>query len=308
MAARRHFPACSELWQTKLPMTQKDNDRQLCWERVLKSNQLFRISHLFAPPELSGKLLALHALFASVEQLSAEIREEMVARKKLEWWRFELSPAQIERSRHPVVRYLAETGAAVSLPSSALKSLLDAAEYQLDAQPPSNMKDFNHLCILIYQPRIVLEGALSGQEVDLADDQEIDAQEGGLLQLLRESFAQAKPGCWWLPLDTQARFGVTRLNLQEKHDAPAARAVFQHILGVGREQPVPGDRSLQRKRDLPAGPVHLQLTALLQRRQLQHLRSCKPSRFATELNRWHVSDLMAAWKLARQAASRNYPI
>ncbi len=63
-------------------MTQTDNDRQQCWERVLKSNKLFRISHLFAPDEFSGALLALHALFASIEQISSEVSDELVARKK----------------------------------------------------------------------------------------------------------------------------------------------------------------------------------------------------------------------------------
>lgn len=268
---------------------------------MLRSNRQFRISHLFAPDEFSGALLALHALFASIDQLSTEVSEDLVARKKLDWWRLELSPDHIGRSRHPVIRHLGETGATTSLPSSALESLLDTAERRLDAQSPSNIKEFNQLCFLIYHPRMVLECALCGLDTAFVDDYKAVACEGGLLQLLRESFVKANPGYWWVPLNTLARFEVTRRDLQENSDAPDGWAVFQHILEGSREQLESEERGDPVKLDVLPGLLHLRLTALLQRRQLHHLQSIKPSRYGAELNRWHISDLMATWKLARQS-------
>ena len=282
-------------------MTQTDNDRQQCWERVLKSNKLFRISHLFAPDEFSGALLALHALFASIEQISSEVSEELVARTKLEWWRFELSQGNIERSRHPVVRHLGETGAAATLPAMALQSLLDSTERRLDANPPSNMNEFNQLCRVIYQPRIHLECTLCGLDSSFVANHNAIALEGGLLQLLRESFVQAKHEFWWIPLNTLARFGVNRQDLRDNSDAHPARTVFGNILDDSREAPTPETRGPRIKTAAPPGLLHLQLTALLQNRQLQHLQSRQPSRFGAELNRWHISDLIAAWKMARQS-------
>ena len=281
-------------------MTQIDNDRQLCWERVLKSNKSFRISHLFAPEEYSGPLLALHALFASIDQLNSEVSEDLVARQKLDWWRFELSPGQIEQSRHPVIRHLVETGASALLPDSAVESLLDTADRRLDANPPSNMKEFNQLCHLIYQPRIDLECALCDLDRALFADRNAVAREGGFLQLLRESFVQANHGFWWIPLDSLARFGATRQDLRENSDEHTSRAVFSHILEGSGERPGLQDHGDQLQDHTPPGLLHLQLTALLQTRQLFHLRSKKPSGFGVELNRWHISDLMMAWKMARQ--------
>ncbi len=221
--------------------------------------------------------------------------------KKLEWWRFELSPGNIERSRHPVVRHLGETGAAASLPALALQSLLDSTERRLDANSPSNMNEFNQLCRVIYQPRMHLECTLCGLDSSLVANHNAVALEGGLLQLLRESFVQAKQGFWWIPLNTLARFSVTRRDLRDNSDTHPARSVFRHILDDSREALTPEERSPKMKADAPSEFLHLQLTALLQNRQLQHLQSRKPSRFGVELNRWHISDLIAAWKMVQQS-------
>lgn len=282
-------------------MSQWENDRQLCWERVLRTNILFRISHLFAPREFSGGLLALHALFASVDQLCSEVSEELVARKKLEWWRFELLPENRERSRHPVIRHLGETGAADSLPASAVDALLDSVERRLDAYPPSNMKEFKRLCHLIYQPKLTLEHALCGQDNEFPDSQARFASDGGLLQLLRENSARVNDTYWWIPLDSMARHEITRQHLKENGDSDAVRAVLRDVLETGRESAEPQAGGGSTESAMTPGLIHLQLTALLIERQLNHLRERNPSQFPAELNRWHFTDLLAAWNLARKS-------
>jgi hypothetical protein len=65
-------------------MTPRSNDQQFCWERILESNSLYRVSHFFAPNGFADQLLALHALFASIDLLSSKTRDETVTRKKLD--------------------------------------------------------------------------------------------------------------------------------------------------------------------------------------------------------------------------------
>jgi len=282
-------------------MTQKANDQQFCWERVLRSNSRFRLSHLFAPGQYSEALLALHALFASIDQLHSEVSEDAVARRKLDWWRFELLPENIERSRHPVVRHLNETGAAPSLSTAAIGFLLDAAERQIDAQPPANGKEFNKLCSVIYQPRIVLECALSAQDSALIPNQRTVAGEGGILQLLRASCAQAQHDYWWIPLNELARVGVTRQEIRDNCDAEPARAIFGQIMNIKHEPQAADSDHDQMQPSRTPGLLHLHLTALLQTRLMKQLRTIKPSVFSVELNRWRISDLLAAWRMARQS-------
>jgi len=276
-----------------------ENDLHFCWEQVLKTNSLFRISHLFSPAEFGGQLLALHALFASIEQLDNAVSEELVARRKLEWWRFELLSGDITKSPHPVLRYLTSTGAAGSLPGPALEMLLDRAEARLDARAPSNRDEFRQLCGELYMPRITLECALSGQDESLISGYGSKAGTGGLIQLLRESCRQADRAFWWVPLDILARFGVSRHDLVENGDSQAARAVLQEVLG---EIPRPASPEVARAAGKPAmamGLVHLDLLAILQSRQVARLMKQKPSSYGVELNRWYISDLITAWRKAR---------
>ena len=280
-------------------MALENNDQYFCWERVLKSNSLFRVSHLFAPREFAGQLLALHALFASIDQVRSEVSEELVARKKLDWWRFELLPGNISKSRHPVVRHLNETGAAQCLPGKSLENLLETAEARLDTQAPSDMEGLRRLCRGIFQPRMVLECALSGQDEALVSNHLMVACKGGMLQLLRESYAQADHAFWWVPLNKLARFGVSRQELRENSDSDASRSLFREVLDVCHlPESSDGVAAPMKLVPLP-GLVHLQLMALLQSRQLGQLQRKKPSSHGTELNRWRVSDLLAAWRAAR---------
>lgn len=277
-----------------------NNNQDFCWERVLRSNRQFRVSHLFAPDEFAGQILALHALFASIDQLNSGAGDEFVARQKLEWWRSELRPGNISKSNHPVLRCLVETGAASSLPAIGLDAFLDSAEVRLAAPAPADHEELEQLCCLIYQPRIELECALSNQDHQFARGLREMAQTGGLLVLMRESEARQEGAFWWIPLSTMARHGVSRAGLEEDCDSEPARGVFQNVLG----NDIQTDSSrITQGQDIGApspGLVHLQVMALLQARLLGQLRKKRPSSYQLELNRWRVSDLLAAWNAARR--------
>lgn len=277
-----------------------NNNQDFCWERVLKSNRQFRVSHLFAPDEFAGQILALHALFASIDQLNSGAGDEFVARRKLEWWRSELRPGNISKSNHPVLSCLVETGAATSLPVTDLDAFLDTAEVRLNARAPADHEGLEQLCHLIYQPRIQLECALSNQNHQFVGGLREMAQAGGLLQLMRESDARKEDAFWWIPLSLLARHGVSRAGLGEDRDSELARGVFQDVLGYGI-QTDSSRTALRQDSEAPSpGLVHLQVMALLQARLLGQLRKKRPSSYQLELNRWRVSDLLAAWNAARR--------
>jgi phytoene/squalene synthetase len=277
-----------------------NNNLDFCWERVLKSNRQFRVSHLFAPDEFAGQILALHALFASIDQLNSGAGDEFVARQKLEWWRSELRPGNIGKSNHPVLRFLVETGAASSLPVTDLDAFLDTAEVRLAARAPSDHEELEQLCHLIYLPRIQLECALSNQDHQFVGGLREMVQTGGLLQLMRESEARKEGAFWWIPLSTMARHGVSRAGLEEDCDSEPARSVFEDVLGNDIQRDSSRTSRGPDSRGPSPGLVHLQVMALLQARLLGQLRKKIPSSYQLELNKWRVSDLLAAWNAARR--------
>jgi phytoene synthase len=281
-------------------MTRYDNVQRFCWEQIHKTNCLFRISHLFAPRQVSDQLLALHALFASIELLNCEISEELVARRKLDWWRAELLERNAADSHHPVVSHLRETGALRKLPESTLGLLLNSAESRFDGLAPKDEDDFLRLCQEIYRPQVLLESALGEIDEVLISFNTAMLFSGGLVQLLRESGRRKENAFWWIPLSLLARFKVNRKELQAFHDSEVLQALFTHILEL-RGQSV--DFQLADRQPgfvKGAGLVHLQLMIVLQSRQLGRLQGMSPAGYSNEFSRWRTGDLLAAWKKARQ--------
>lgn len=282
-------------------MTSKSNDQQFCWERILEANSLFRVSHFFAPNGIAHQLLALHALFASIDLLSSKINDETVTRKKLDWWRFELLSGGIEKSRHPVLRYLTETGAAALLPEHAFRLLLDGAELRLDARSPSNVNEFQQLCGRIFQPRLALECALSGHSEELIPNNGALVSNAGLVELLRESSFQNERAFWWIPLSLMAHFQISRRELVDDRDSDTARAIICEILDKNKQfNSAEKTLVMIEKKPVLSGHIHLLLMANLQLRALGRLNKKKSSLHEVVLRRWHISDVISSWNYARQ--------
>jgi len=276
-----------------------NNAQRFCWEQVHKINCVFRISHLFSPPQISDQLLALHALFASIELLNCGISEELIARRKLDWWRAELLEQGAENSHHPVVRYLHATGALKKLPESMLRLLLDSAEARFDAFAPVDEDDFIRLCQDIYRPQLLLELALEEADEALIPFRAAVLFNGGLIQLLRESGRRKENVLWWIPLSLLARFKVNRKELETYQDSEVLQALFGCILGLQEQSAVHQLPDRQPGLAKVARLEHLQLMTVLQTRQLDRLKGINPATYPRELSRWRVGDLMAAWKCAR---------
>ena len=281
-------------------MARHDNVQRFCWEQILRTNRLFRVSHLFAPPQMSDQLLALHALFASIELLNCEISEELVAHRKLDWWRVELLERDAAASRHPVVSHLFKTGTLMKLPESTLRLFLDSAESRFDALAPTDEVEFLRLCREIYRPQVLLESALGEFDATLNSFNAATLFTGGMIQLLRESCRRKENAFWWVPLSLLARFKINRKELEDFHDSEVLQALFIHILEI-RGQSV-DHRQFDRQPGFIKGTglLHLQLMNALQSRQLGRLQGMSPAMYRDELSRWRVGDLMTAWNSARQ--------
>lgn len=281
-------------------MTRPGNVQRFCWDQILRTNPLYRISQLFAPPGASGQLLALYALFASIELLNSEVSDEIVARTKLGWWRSELLEKDAGESAHPVVRHLFDTGALSKLPEAAVRRLLEGAESRFEAFAPTDEEAFLSLCREIYRPQVLLESALEGVDVELNSFNAAMLFKGGLMQLLRESGRRKENAFWWIPLSMMARFNVNRNALETLGDSDVLQALFSSIFELGGTST---DNSLfDRQTELAhkSGFVHLRLINVLQSCQWDRLQGMRPAMYSNELRRWRIGDLIAAWKRARQ--------
>ena len=122
------------------------NEVRFCWEQVLRTNRLFRISTVFAPADRARQLLPLHALFGAVEEISSKHSDEDLARRKLDWWRQECARLENQGSEHPILRELLDSGAYQAMRKDSLAQLFDDAESRLDPRPPPDVDGLKSLC------------------------------------------------------------------------------------------------------------------------------------------------------------------
>lgn len=281
-------------------MTVRENDRQFCWERVSESNCVFQISRLFAGEEFADPLLALYALFASIDKVNISVSDEQVARRKLEWWLCELQPETVSNSRHPVVRHLYSTGVADLLSAESIEPLFLGANARLDMRPVADLQELRSLCSLMCQSRYYLDFAVCAGKDEAIPDHWSASNHGGLLELIRESACQSGRAFWWVPLNLLAQFRISRRQLVQNCESEKAQSLF-HAIFRDSARPYPEENaSLSRTNFDLSGQLHAHLIAALKSRQLDRVSKQRPTRWHHEMNKWRVSDVFAAWSLARK--------
>lgn len=277
------------------------NERRFCWEQVLKSNRLFRITHVFAPADQRSKLLPVYALFAAVEAVCTEHSDEAIARRKLDWWRSEFAQLDTRGSDHPIIRELVRTGALQSLRRDSLKQLLDDAEARLDPVAPADLDQLLQRCRNIMQPQIELELSVSVQSRPSIQPVNAVSPAGGLAQLIREAAGRRARGAfWWLPLALMARHGISRSNFEDRDWSKGASVLFKELISEFRDRGL--FQSGPQRVGEGAAPAsrHLYVIGQLQAHALQRLRPGRPQQMVAELNRVGVSQLYRAWRAARR--------
>jgi phytoene synthase len=276
------------------------NERRFCWEQVLRTNRVFRISQVFAPAGQSSRLLPLYALFSAVEEVGWECSDTEVARRKLDWWRSECARLAGGDSDHPILRELSRSGAHEALCRESLRRLFDNAESRLDAAAPADTDQLRELCRQLSQPQIALELSLWGggrPSPELVNDLGTAI---GLAQLLRESASREPSRRYgWLPLNLLARHGVKRDEIARNPRAEPVRTLFAEVL---KESYGPGLRAGAWRE--PGEPDrteirHLFVISHLQACALRRLIRSQPDRFTHELSRVGFPQLYQAWKAAR---------
>lgn len=281
------------------------NEVRFCWEQVLRTNRLFRISTVFAPADRARQLLPLHALFGAVEEISSKHSDEDLARRKLDWWRQECARLENQGSEHPILRELLDSGAYQAMRKDSLAQLFDDAESRLDPRPPPDVDGLKSLCSTMTQPQFELELSLSGEKPDKLPFLDGLAAVSGLAQLLRESCNGRRPaGYWWVPLSLMARHGVSRTDIGHRHQPhPSAQAVFADLLGDCLDWNEARESAGFGSRQAVAAARHLFVLGELQTAALRRLQPSEPGRFAADLTRVGLPQLYRAWKSARTIAA-----
>jgi len=279
---------------------EKGNDRLFCWEQVTRTNQAFRVSHVFASRDDADRLLPLYALFSIIEQICGRSSDEDLARSKLAWWRIECSQQKMPDSRHPVLKELQCTGVSERLDPGAITRLLDGAESRLEARAPSDISELKRLCVDFQQPLLELELTACGLSRGTIEASPGLLARSGLLQLIRESSKQSEQGAyWWVPLNLLARHGVSRDNFVNDPGLAEVSALLTEVLTESELWAQPALKSYRHEKGFSALRNYFAINGLYAKK-INHLKGIMLGSYVAELGRTRVSDLFVAWKCARR--------
>jgi phytoene synthase len=193
--------------------------------REVRGNDYDRwFSTLFAPAEKRAALLALYAFNLELARAAEQVREPMLGRIRLQWWREALAEAAAGRPRaQPVARLLA---AAVP-PVAVLEQMIATRERELDPDGFATVAEVEAHAretggALVIAAAVLLTGA----EPPAAEPA---GAAMALTGLLRNLHHLAPRGRLLLPRDLLARRGVLPEEVGQGHKPDLVRAVRAEI-------------------------------------------------------------------------------
>lgn len=134
-----------------------------CAEQVRRFDHDRFLCTLFAAPAEREALSALYAFNVEIARVRETVREPMLGRIRLQWWRdaiagiFAGSP-----QREPVAVALAETVARFGLTREHFDRLIDAREFDLEDRPPATLDDLAGYAEATGAPLVTLSAEVLG--------------------------------------------------------------------------------------------------------------------------------------------------
>lgn len=203
------------------------SDLSACGALVERHDRDRYLSCLFAPEAEREQLFALYAFNHEVAKTAEVVSEPMLGRIRLQWWRESLEGIYAGSPRqHEVVEPLACSVEAKGLPRSLLEKVIDAREFDLEAEPPEDLDALRAYAegtstALLRLALLVLEAE------DEASREAIEhlGPAWAYLGLLRALPLHARQKRSYLPSDLCADAGVDLQEVFELRSSPALRRV-----------------------------------------------------------------------------------
>lgn len=196
------------------------------------------VTGLFAPADRREDLFALYAFNLEIAKLREMVREPMMGRIRLQWWRDAVSAmaAGGESPAHPVALPLGEAIRRRGLPEATLQRLIDSRETDLEEQPPADMAAVERYAedssAALTELALVVLGADSaaagqaGRHLGIA---------WGVTGLLRAVPFHAALGRLVLPADRLAAHGVAPDRVLAGKPPPGLAVVARELAELARD-------------------------------------------------------------------------
>ncbi|MCU0893393.1 MAG: squalene/phytoene synthase family protein [Rhodospirillales bacterium] len=214
-----------------------DNDRFLCT--------------LFAPPAEREALSALYAFNLEIARVRESVREPMLGRIRLQWWRDAIEGiCSGVPQREPVAEALAAAIDRFGLGREHFDRLIEAREFDLADRPPATLDDLVRYAEGTGAPLVKLSAEVLGARgaAPMAAAEDLGAA-WALTGLIRAVPFHARARRLYLPAALSRRAGLDVLAMFERGSTPGVPAVIEAVAGQARERLTAARAA---RRDVPA--------------------------------------------------------
>lgn len=201
-----------------------DNDRFLCT--------------LFAPPAEREALAALYAFNLEIARVRESVREPMLGRMRLQWWRDAIEGiCGGAPQREPVAQALAAAVNRFGLGREHLDRLIEAREFDLEDRPPATLDDLVAYAEGTGAPLVKLSAEVMGvrDAGAMAAAEDLGAA-WALTGLIRAVPFHARARRRYLPAAVSRKAGLDVLAMFERGSVPGLPAVIEAVAGRARER------------------------------------------------------------------------
>ncbi|MGH7093965.1 MAG: phytoene/squalene synthase family protein [Stellaceae bacterium] len=249
---------------------------------------------LFAPVVQREALLALYAFNYEIARVREAVREPMLGRIRLQWWR-EAIAAACEGGAvrpHEVVMPLTAAIRGNGLSRAHLDALIDARESDLEADGPATLAALETYCEGSSARLMLLAGEILGLPEGAASAPLRAAGIAyGLAGLLRAMPFHAAAGRSYIPGDLAADNGLDPADYRSRRSSPALRRVAEALADRARQRLAAARRD---RATIPRRALGAALPAVVASRYLARLERAGHDPFAQVLA---APDPLQSWRL-----------
>lgn len=168
------------------------------------------VTALFAPSDRREALFTLYAFNLELAKVPEVVREPMMGRIRIQWWRDCLRAAGNEQSiEHPVAGPLVNAISRYDLDPTEFEQLLDAREEDVEPEPPADMAALEAYAQATGATLVRLASGILGAKGEATmQAAEHVGRAWALTGLLRAAPFHASLGRVYMPLDCLAASGV----------------------------------------------------------------------------------------------------
>lgn len=280
--------------------TIRDRDRSAAGDRLSPAAALVRRhdrdrfqTALFAPVAQREALFALYAFNYEIARVRETVREPMLGRIRLQWWR-EAIDAACEGGtvrQHEIVVPLTAAIRERSLSRSHLDALIDARESDLDPDPPATLAALDAYAEGSSARLMLLAGEILGASGAAAAPLRDAGIAYGLAGLLRAMPYHAAAGRSYIPADLAAETALNPADYRSHRSSQPLRAAAA-VLAERAERHLASAR--RQRAAIPRRAWAAVLPAVVASRFLRRLRRAGDDPFAPGLA---APDPMQSWCL-----------